>query len=218
MSTGTAPRRPARTVRVRGRFEGIAQEADHVESPTGSETTFRIILTAVTDARPLTEGGPHPPPVGPLLDDQRIEAATAERTWFEWVWNVEVESYDFDYATRRITGIIRFDRALPPAPPPMPVVPEPMPVVPVAPTPTPSSPPPVATRTPPRKQPVRDVSPARASTREIRWWALILLFVIGLVLTSLVTRLAGADRGLVMAVVTAIVLLLVFIAELRRPH
>ncbi len=144
--SGTAPRRPARTVRVRARFEGLAQEADRVESPTGSETTFRIVLTAVTDARPLAEDGPHPTPVGPLLDDQRIEAATADRTWFEWVWNVEVESYEFDYATRRLAGIIRFDRALPPPPPAMPT-PVAVPVVPAAPPPdvrAPDAPPPLA--------------------------------------------------------------------------
>ena len=205
---------------MRARFEGVAHAEALDESPTGRETTFRIVLTSVTDVVPLGDPSQHPAASGPALDDQRIEACNVERVWHEWVWAVEVESYDFDYATRRISGVVRFDRALPPPPVAAPVVvPTPVaapvvatPVVPPVPVPPPAVPAPRAPSPSPAPAPARSL----AFGDSIRWWVLIALATLGWSLSWLVTRTRGSERGLVMALVSAVVLGVVYLRERRR--
>jgi hypothetical protein len=96
---------------------------------------------------------------------------------------------------------------------PTPVAAPVVPSAPVVPTPVPPSrtapPPPLP---PPAPRPPLDLQVGTS----MRWWVLILLAVLGWSLTWLVIRVRGTERGLVMALVSVVVLVAVFLRERRR--
>lgn len=202
---------------MRARFEGLAHEESRSQSPTGTEIAFRIGLSQLLDAVPLGDPARHAPPVGPLLPDQRVEVITDDGTWHDWAWNVEVEQYDFDYATRRITGTLRFDMAVPAPPPPSPPVPVTAPAALAPPaaavdttridTPAPDAPRPLATPATSRPATPLASSSARLPLPDsTRWLRVLLLALLGLALTALVVTRRGPVFGAVMGAVTLLVL------------